>query len=174
MSPSTEGDIDSVGRSTGEREGGCDVYITQKQGNLFTVVKILVRVRPKESAETVYSRLEKWYTPESKREIRLGSAKGFTVDGQTVLVSDCAIPGNGTSKKNIISMSIRVLYPDHRSTLDVKRSQLDEGAAKLTAATARYVNSSLLNCAAPHLPNGAPEKGSQNSTVSLREAGPVE
>lgn len=156
MMPSEGGGIDEVGDGDENREGDCDIWLTQKKGDVFTVVKVYARVVPRSSVDDIFGRFKRLYSSSRKREFSLGSAKGFTMEGRAVLAFECRDAEKGASKGDTLGASVQVLMPDHRSLSDVSRPKLSEGAAELSADTARYVSSTVLQCSSPGVPDGAP------------------
>lgn len=156
MMPSEGGGILGIDVDKGKAEGDCDVWITQKKGDVFSVVKVYVRVDPHESAGDLFAAYKKSHPADVDRRIDLGSAKGYTGHKNSVLYFDCPHPRRHAPADNALGVSVHVLLPERPSTPDADWSTLADGAAALAADTARYVNSTVLQCSGPSLPKGAP------------------
>lgn len=155
MFPSDGGGINALGGAKGKAEGDCDVYITQKKGDIFTLANVATDVKPGESADDLFKYYKKRYPDHRSQRLTLGSAKGFTTYDQAVLVFDCRTPKKSSSKKETLAVKVQVLLPDYRGAYSVGQAKLAKGAAKLAADTARYVDSEVLKCSSPRLPDNA-------------------
>lgn len=166
MLPSKGGGIKGVNLKKGKAEGDCDVWITQKKGDVFSVVKVYVRVDRHESADDLFAAYKKSHPADMNRRINLGPAKGYTTYKDSVLYFDCHAPRRHAPAAGALGVSAHVLLPEHPSTPDVDRAALADGAAALAAETARYVSSTVLQCSGPSLPKGDPaQKPAEKQTA---------
>lgn len=158
MFPSKGGGIDALSGAGGKTEGDCDVWITQKEGDDFTKAKIAAYIEPGTSAEDLFKNYKKWYPKHRRQRLTLGPADGFTMYNQAVLGFDCRDSKKRPSVAESLGITVQVFLPDHPAGTNVDRAELAAGAAKLAANTARYVNSEVLKCSGPSLPDGAPRQ----------------
>lgn len=156
MLPSKNGGINALGGAGGNAEGYCDIWITQKAGNVSSTPKVLVRVHPGESVDDLSDRYEKFYPSYRSQRLTLGAARGFTAYNGSVLAFDCREPKKKTSTDRALGVSVHVFLPDQPDGAGADRSKLAKGAAELAADTARYVSSTVLECTGAGLPEGAP------------------
>jgi hypothetical protein len=156
MMPSEEGGINGINVGKGIAEGHCDVWITQKKGDVFSVVKVHVRVDRHESAEDLFADYEKSHRGDAGRRIDLGPAEGYTSYKNSVLYFDCHDPRRHAPDDGSLGVSAHVLLPERPGTPAADRDALADGAAELVAETARYVSSTVLGCSDPSIPKGTP------------------
>jgi hypothetical protein len=156
MLPSEGGGIKGIDIGKGKVEGHCDVWITQTKGDVFSVVKVYARVDRHETADDLFAAYKNSHPADVNRRIALGFAKGYTTYKNSVLYFDCHDPRRHVPDGGSFGVSTHVLLPDHPNTSDADRTTLADGAAELVAETARYVSSTVLECADPSLPAGTP------------------
>lgn len=156
MIPSKEGNIDALKKKKGRAKGACDVWITQKNGDVFTTVGVVVELHPRKSVGELFERYEKWYPDHQQQPLTLGIAKGFATYNASFLAFECRKPDKIPSEIKDRGVSVRVLLPDHPDGLNVDRGKLAKGAGELAAETARYLHSELLKCSGAPLPDGVP------------------
>ncbi|THA24062.1 hypothetical protein E4198_04325 [Streptomyces sp. RKND-216] len=144
-----------MGSTGGATEGDCDIWITQKKSDVFSVVKVATFIKTDAQAEDLFKSYKRYY-PDNRIKITLGSAIGFTTPEKSVLVFDCRSPKGRTAQNGDFGASVQVLLPDRRRGSDVPSERLAKSAARLAADTARYVSSDVLKCSTPRLPSGNP------------------